>query len=91
MQFVDTNVPLHAISRDPAEQKAKARRDIRAEHDLTLQLQVQQEFYVRQPARTARIPSVTTRRSCASSSAVASPSLLRRTPVTGSVYGSSGT
>ena len=37
MRFVDTNVLLYAISRDPAEQdKAKRANDILAERDLTL-------------------------------------------------------
>ncbi len=40
MRFVDTNILLYAISRDPAEQdKAKTANDILAERDL-------QEFYV---------------------------------------------
>jgi predicted nucleic acid-binding protein len=45
--FVDTNVLLYAISRDPAEQdKAKRANDILAGRDLALSVQVLQEFYV---------------------------------------------
>ena len=37
MRFVDTNILLYAISRDPAEQdKAKHATDILAERDLAL-------------------------------------------------------
>jgi predicted nucleic acid-binding protein len=47
VRFVDTNVLLYAISRDPAEQgKAKRANDILAERDLALSVQVLQEFYV---------------------------------------------
>ena len=54
MRFVDTNVLLHAISRDPAEQdKAKRANDILAERDLALSVQVLQEFYV-QATRASR-------------------------------------
>ena len=43
MRFVDTNVLLYAISRDPAEQdKAKRANDILAERDLALSVQVLQ-------------------------------------------------
>ena len=47
MRFVDTNVLLYAISRDPAE-RAKAARanEILAEGDVGLSVQVLQEFYV---------------------------------------------
>jgi predicted nucleic acid-binding protein len=52
--FVDTNVLLYAISRDPAEQdKAKRANDILAERDLALSVQVLQEFYV-QATRSGR-------------------------------------
>jgi predicted nucleic acid-binding protein len=52
--FVDTNVLLYAISRDPAEQdKAKRANDILAERDLALSVQVLQEFYV-QATRPSR-------------------------------------
>jgi predicted nucleic acid-binding protein len=54
VRFVDTNVLLYAISRDPAEQdKAKRARDIMAERDLALSVQVLQEFYV-QATRASR-------------------------------------
>ncbi|HLH58466.1 MAG TPA: PIN domain-containing protein [Streptosporangiaceae bacterium] len=54
MRFVDTNVLLYAISRDPAEQdKAKRANDILAERDLALSVQVLQEFYV-QATRASR-------------------------------------
>lgn len=54
MRFVDTNVLLYAISRDPAEQdKAKRANDILAAHDLGLSVQVLQEFYV-QATRDSR-------------------------------------
>jgi predicted nucleic acid-binding protein len=47
VRFVDTNVLLYAISRDAAEQeKAAAARDVLAERDLGLSVQVLQEFYV---------------------------------------------
>lgn len=47
MQFVDTNILLYAISRDPAEQdKAKTANEILAGRDLALSAQVLQEFYV---------------------------------------------
>jgi predicted nucleic acid-binding protein len=52
VQFVDTNILLYAISRDPAEQeKAKRANDILAGRDLALSVQVLQEFYV-QATRT---------------------------------------
>ena len=54
MRFVDTNVLLYAISRDPAEQdKAKRANDILAGRDLALSAQVLQEFYV-QATRASR-------------------------------------
>ncbi len=47
MRFVDTDILLYAISRDPAEQdKAKRANDILADRDLALSVQVLQEFYV---------------------------------------------
>jgi predicted nucleic acid-binding protein len=54
VRFVDTNVLLYAISRDPAE-KAKAARanEILACRDLGLSVQVLQEFYV-QATRESR-------------------------------------
>ena len=54
MRFVDTNVLLYAISRDPAEQdKAKRANDLLGERDLALSVQVLQEFYV-QATRASR-------------------------------------
>jgi predicted nucleic acid-binding protein len=54
VRFVDTNVLLYAISRDPAEQdKAKRASDILADPDLALSAQVLQEFYV-QATRASR-------------------------------------
>ena len=59
MRFVDTNVLLYAISRDPAEQdKAKRASDILADPDLALSLQVLQEFYV-QATRATRPDPIT--------------------------------
>ena len=54
MRFVDTNVLLYAISRDPGEQdKAKRAGDLLAGRDLALSVQVLQEFYV-QATRASR-------------------------------------
>ena len=54
MRFVDANVLLYVVSRDPAEQdKAKTANDILAERDLALSVQVLQEFYV-QATRASR-------------------------------------
>ena len=59
MRFVDTNVLLCAISRDPAEQdKAKRAGDILADPDLALSTQVLQEFYV-QATRASRPDPIT--------------------------------
>jgi predicted nucleic acid-binding protein len=59
VRFVDTNVLLYAISRDPAEQdKAKRANDILADHDLALSVQVLQEFYV-QATRASRPDPIT--------------------------------
>ena len=54
MAFVDTNVLLYAVSREPAEQE-KARRadEILAAGDVVLSTQVLQEFYV-QATRPSR-------------------------------------
>lgn len=47
MRFVDTNVLLYAVSRDPSEQeKAERANDILAARDVALSVQVLQEFYV---------------------------------------------
>jgi predicted nucleic acid-binding protein len=54
VRFVDTNVLLYAISRDPTEQDKAARaNDILAARDVALSVQVLQEFYV-QATRTGR-------------------------------------
>jgi predicted nucleic acid-binding protein len=54
VRFVDTNILLYAISRDPAEQeKAKQANGILADRDLALSVQVLQEFYV-QATRASR-------------------------------------
>lgn len=54
MRFVDTNVLLYAISRDPGErEKAERANEILAARDLALSIQVLQEFYV-QATRTTR-------------------------------------
>jgi predicted nucleic acid-binding protein len=58
VRFVDTNVLLYAISRDPAEQgKAKCANDILADRDLALSVQVLQEFYV-QATRATRSDAI---------------------------------
>lgn len=47
MRFVDTNILLYAISRDPQEaHKAERARGLLTERDLALSVQVLQEFYV---------------------------------------------
>jgi predicted nucleic acid-binding protein len=54
VRFVDTNVLLYALSRDPAEQdKARRANDLLGERDLALSVQVLQEFYV-QATRVSR-------------------------------------
>ena len=59
MQFVDANVLLYVISRDPAEQdKAKRASDILAGRDLAVSVQVLQEFYV-QATRASRPDRIT--------------------------------
>jgi predicted nucleic acid-binding protein len=59
VQFIDTNILLYAISRDPAEQdKAKRANDILTSHDLALSVQVLQEFYV-QATRASRPDPIT--------------------------------
>ncbi|MGH3410981.1 MAG: hypothetical protein ACRDRJ_52065 [Streptosporangiaceae bacterium] len=61
MRFADTNVLLYAISLDPRGQdKAKRANDILAVRDLSLSVQVLQEFYVQTPGRGR------TTRACAS-------------------------
>jgi predicted nucleic acid-binding protein len=54
VRFVDTNVLLYAVSRDPGEQsKANRARALLEERDLALSVQVLQEFYV-QATRNSR-------------------------------------
>jgi predicted nucleic acid-binding protein len=54
VRFVDTNVLLYAISRDPGEHaKAERANEVLAARDLALSIQVLQEFYV-QATRTTR-------------------------------------
>lgn len=54
MRFVDTNVLLYAISKDPSERrKAERANAILASRDLALSAQVLQEFYV-QATRESR-------------------------------------
>jgi predicted nucleic acid-binding protein len=58
VRFIDTNILLYAISRDPAEQdKAKRANDILADRDLALSVQVLQEFYV-QATRSSRLDAL---------------------------------
>mgnify|MGYP001825780881 FL=1 len=59
MRFVDTNILLYAISRDPAEtDKAERANRILAEGDISLSVQVLHEFYV-QATRTDRSDPLT--------------------------------
>ncbi|HEY6780319.1 MAG TPA: PIN domain-containing protein [Thermoleophilaceae bacterium] len=59
MRFVDTNVLLYAISRDPQEQAKHERANaILAERELALSTQVLQEFYV-QSTRASRTDPLT--------------------------------
>jgi predicted nucleic acid-binding protein len=54
VRFVDTNILLYAISRDPAEQDKAARaNEILGTRDVALSVQVLQEFYV-QATRESR-------------------------------------
>jgi predicted nucleic acid-binding protein len=58
VQFVDTNVLLYAISRDPTEsQKARRANELLGSHELGLSAQVLQEFYV-QATRDSRADSL---------------------------------
>ena len=58
MRFVDTNVLLYAISRDPEEQgKADRANEILSERELALSIQVLQEFYV-QATRASRSDAI---------------------------------
>ncbi|HVY97312.1 MAG TPA: PIN domain-containing protein [Solirubrobacterales bacterium] len=59
MRFVDTNVLLYAVSRDPEERhKAQVARNLLGETDLALSAQVLQEFYV-QATRESRSDPLT--------------------------------
>lgn len=60
MRFVDTNVLLYALSRDPLEQDKAARaNEILEARDLALSVQVLQEFYAQatRQSRPDRVPS----------------------------------
>lgn len=57
MRFVDTNVLLYAVSRDPEEQgKAARANEVLAARDLALSVQVLQEFYVQATRETRPDP-----------------------------------
>lgn len=59
VRFIDTNILLYAISRDPEElHKAERARGILTERDLALSVQVLQEFYV-QATRESRSDPLT--------------------------------
>jgi predicted nucleic acid-binding protein len=59
VRFVDTNVLLYAISRDPVERiKAERSNEILTDRDLALSVQVLQEFYV-QATRASRPDAIT--------------------------------
>lgn len=59
MRFLDTNVLLYAISRDPSErQKSLAANELLAVDDVGLSVQVLQEFYV-QATRATRSDRLT--------------------------------
>jgi predicted nucleic acid-binding protein len=59
VRFVDTNVLLYAISREPAEhRKAVRANEILVAGDIGLSVQVLQEFYV-QATRVSRVDAVT--------------------------------
>lgn len=59
MRFVDTNVLLYSISRDPEEQeKATRANELLASRDIGLSVQVLQEFYV-QATRDSRADRLT--------------------------------
>lgn len=61
MRFVDTNVLLYAISRDPAElDKAQIALEVLKARDLAVSVQVLQEFYV-QATRDTRADALTHR------------------------------
>jgi predicted nucleic acid-binding protein len=59
VRFLDTNVLLYAVSREPDEQrKARRANEILAGRDLALSIQVLQEFYV-QATRASRSDPLT--------------------------------
>ncbi len=59
MRFLDTNVLLYAISRDPEEQNKAARaNEVLSAGDVALSVQVLQEFYV-QATRASRSDALT--------------------------------
>jgi predicted nucleic acid-binding protein len=59
VRFVDTNVLLYAISRDPEERdKATRANEVLSARDLALSVQVLQEFYV-QATRVSRLDPLT--------------------------------
>ena len=59
VRFIDTNVLLYAISRDPEERdKAKRANEILAARELAVSVQVLQEFYV-QATRISRPDPIT--------------------------------
>src|SRR5580704_6102627 len=59
MRFVDTNVLLYAVSRDPGERiKFERARSLLGASDLALSVQILQEFFV-QATRTTRAGRLT--------------------------------
>ena len=59
VRFVDTNILLYAISRDPSERgKADRANEIIDDGDISLSVQVLQEFYV-QATRASRVDAIT--------------------------------
>jgi predicted nucleic acid-binding protein len=59
VRFVDTNILLYAISRDPDEQEKAARaKELLSSRDVSLSVQVLQEFYV-QATRDSRADRLT--------------------------------
>jgi predicted nucleic acid-binding protein len=57
VRFVDTNVLLYAISRDPSERtKASRANELLDERDVVLSVQVLQEFYVQATRESRRDP-----------------------------------
>jgi predicted nucleic acid-binding protein len=65
VRFVDTNVLLYAVSKDPAEaRKTRIALAILTEDDVVLSVQVLQEFYV-QATRTGRSDPLTARQASA--------------------------